>query len=860
MAGQTTHVWRNRLLPGLDSYRGRYLYVAVLMLLVLSGAGLFGYRHVSEISAQNLQNIRERGQATALLHDALGQLQLLQRGMGEYLLTPPRTTPQELYDINERLTGSLQQLRQSSWINKQEELLILTNAAWWNLRQLHELLAQLIELRAARHLWLPAVARIESTMNPARLEVQGILGELLAETDERETGSEVAAVRELLLRLQQHWLQGIAEMRLLIANRFGVFNDDAMGGIEGRVHNIRIYMGTYREQLQRLAGLAQQGELGFLGSERVQRLQRVLNDWERDLELTLADLTGTRWRPDLTLLQDEIEPVAEILQQRLSSLRLELDIESARNITELTGMSRRLTEFAALLIIAGALFAAAAYLMFDRMLLRPIRQTTLALKQEARGEQPGDPPAARASETRDLVEAFQEMRQQVRRRQNHLDHLAHHDTLTGLPNRLLFRDRLEHALALAARDGSTNAVLLLDLDRFKKINDTLGHAAGDLLLQAAAQRLQSLVRSSDTVARLGGDEFAILMERLGARNDITRLAEKIIGALELPFSIEGRQLHISTCIGIAVTPADGSDPEALTRAADTAMYAAKQVGKGCFRFFTAEMSRQANAYMELETALRSAIAAQCFRLHYQPIVDAQSGALHGVEALLRWSHPETGPVSPTLFVPVLEDMGQLGEVSRWILAEIGNQQQSFRQQGVALAVSVNLTARLLYDATFADHLLTALRNRSLSAAQLIVEITEDSLTQDLDAAERVLRELKQLGVRIALDDFGTGQSSLNHLRRFPFDLVKIDREFVRDLPHDANDIRLVQAVIELSRAFGMQVVAEGVETEAQQQLLQSLGCDHLQGFHISRAVDAETLQGLMRDSLPPAAAGGIGQA
>jgi diguanylate cyclase (GGDEF)-like protein len=832
---------RKPLLPGFDSYRGRYLYVTLLLLGTLSAAGLFGYKHVSQLSAQNLQNIRDRGQATALLQDALGQLQQLQQAMGQYLLTPPRTTPEALDDINARLAGSLEQLRGAPWIRQQQQLMVLSNAAWWNLQQLDQLLQQLIQLRAARHHWLPAVSRIEESMNPARLEVQGILRELLAETDELEHNAETASLRELLLLMQQHWIQGIAEMRLLIANRFGVFNDDAMGGIAGREHNIRIYMGSYREELQTLTDYAQRGALGFLGAPRTERLRTVLDQWERDLDLALTDLTGEGWRPDLALVQEEIEPVTEILEQRLSSLRLELDIESARNITDLTEISRRLIGFAALLILAGGLFAAAAYLMFDRMLLRPIRQTTLALKQEALGEQATEPPSALAAETRDLVDAFAEMRQQVRRRQNHLDHLAHHDTLTGLPNRLLFHDRLQHALALSQRDASINAVLLLDLDRFKKINDTLGHAAGDQLLKLAAERLQALVRTSDTVARLGGDEFAILMERMGDRNDITRLAEKIIRALERPFDVEGRQLHISTCIGLAMTPTDGNDPDALTRAADTAMYAAKQAGSGCFRFFTGEMSRQANAYMELETALRGAITEQSFALHYQPIVSAYTRELHGLEALLRWSHPDTGPMSPDLFVPVLDDMGQLGEVSRWILHQISTQQRRFARHGNALTVSVNLTARLLYDASFSAHLLAALRAGRLAPTQLIVEITEDSLTQDLDAAERVLHELKQLGVRIALDDFGTGQSSLNHLRRFPFDLVKIDREFVRDLPDDFSNVRLVQAVIELSRAFGMQVVAEGVETEAQEQLLRSMGCDYLQGYRISRPAALEAL-------------------
>jgi len=834
-------------LPGLGSYRGRYLYLAIVVILGFSCAGVVGYLHVSDVSEQNLRNIRQRAQATASLHDTLALLQQIQNQVGRFLINPPQESAKDILITQQRLQGAMRQLQSAAWIRNSGEMALLADTADASLEQLAVLVDKLIQLRAERSLWLPATQTIETGILPATLTAQVILSELIGELDLAPINRTNIVQRGIINAMQLRWMQAIAEVRLLITNRFGVFTSDSESGMATRAGNIQIYLEQFRADLARLKQLDAEGQLGFIASARLNNLQAASDDWETAVQQALSQLTGANWRPDMNLVGDGIEPLIDTLQQRLSSLRLELDIESARNITELTEVSRELTQFAALLIGAGALFAAIAYLMFDRTLLRPIQQTTLALKQEASGKHAIHPPTSTAQEIHDLVAAFDEMRKQVRQRQEHLDHLAHHDALTDLPNRLLFRDRLEHALAFARRDGLMNAILFLDLDGFKKINDTLGHAAGDQLLRTASDRLRMAVRSSDTIARLGGDEFAILIERLEHRNDVTRLGEKILAALEQPFEVEGRQLHISTSIGIAISPLDGEDTDSLTRAADTAMYAAKQAGKGCFRYFTADMSRQANEYMELETALRDAIHDQAFRLHFQPIIDARTGKLHGCEALLRWQHPDSGPMSPAVFVPVLEDMGKVGVVSQWIIGQLGELQRRFGDGEHRLTLSVNLTARLLYDEGFSRFLLEQLRQDSDAARHLIIEITEDSLSEDLDGAARVLRQLKILGVRIALDDFGTGQSSLNHLRHFPFDLVKIDREFVRDMPHDPNDVSLVQAVIELSHAFDMKVVAEGVETEDQDGMLKELGCDYLQGYRISRPMTAEALEDFLAE-------------
>jgi diguanylate cyclase (GGDEF)-like protein len=422
-------------------------------------------------------------------------------------------------------------------------------------------------------------------------------------------------------------------------------------------------------------------------------------------------------------------------------------------------------------------------------------------------------------------------------------HMARHDALTNLPNRLLFHDKMQQALSY----GDALAVLFLDLDRFKSVNDSLGHSVGDALLVAVTERLQKVVRGADTVARLGGDEFAIVQN--GARpTDATELAGKIIEAVSQPFEVLGHQVNIGTSIGIAMAPSDGREPDQLLRNADMALYRAKAEGRGSYHFFQAEMDSQMQERRRLELDLRKALAADQFELHYQPLIDIATREVSGFEALVRWNHPERGLIPPNQFIPVAEDIGLIVQLGDWVLKQACH--DAARWPG-KLKVAVNLSAAQFRNPMLPLSVVSALAHSGLAATRLELEITETVLLQDDQSVLNALHEIRQLGVRICMDDFGTGYSSLSYLRSFPFDKIKIDRSFIKELGREENDcLAIIRAVTKLGASLGMITTAEGVETKEQLEILRAEGCTQAQGYLFSRPRPVAEIPALLRQLKP----------
>jgi diguanylate cyclase (GGDEF)-like protein/PAS domain S-box-containing protein len=414
-----------------------------------------------------------------------------------------------------------------------------------------------------------------------------------------------------------------------------------------------------------------------------------------------------------------------------------------------------------------------------------------------------------------------------------LRYLASFDTLTRLPNRVLLHDRLRRALLVANRSERRVAVLFTDLDHFKHVNDSLGHSAGDQLLQEVAQRLTSCVRATDTVARLGGDEFAIVLDGLECVPDALAVAKKIIHTLVSPYDLDGHEVTISPSIGIAIYPDDGREIDVLLRNADAAMYHAKQGGRSAYRLYTPDMSVASSVQVRFAASLRRALDNNEFFLEYQPQIDIVSGRIVAAEALLRWNSAEHGRVPPDQFIPVLEENGLIGAVGDWVLRQALSEARVLLDRGVCVAV--NISGRQFRDEQLGDRIAALLQSTGVRPELLELEITETVVMSDTDVALRTLERLNALGVRISIDDFGMGYSSLAYLKRFPIDALKIDRSFIRDIPADADDTAIVEAIIAMSRRLGLQVVAEGVETPAQFDFLRMNQCQRAQGWLFSRA-------------------------
>jgi diguanylate cyclase (GGDEF)-like protein/PAS domain S-box-containing protein len=425
---------------------------------------------------------------------------------------------------------------------------------------------------------------------------------------------------------------------------------------------------------------------------------------------------------------------------------------------------------------------------------------------------------------------------------------AFHDSLTGLANRVLFRNRVEHAVARLSRYPQTIVVMFLDLDNFKTINDSLGHAAGDQLLVEVAERVSRCMRVTDTVARLGGDEFAILIENAVNPDDSSQVARRLTEELELPFDVEGKEVFVGTSIGIACT-SGGDTAEELLRNADAAMYIAKGKGKGRFEIFDASMHEAAMERLDLESDLRRALPRDEFLLEYQPIVDLSTRRIVGVEALIRWDHPERGRIAPGAFIPLAEETGLIAPLGEWVIHEACRQgsEWSMSFPDHPLTVTVNVSGRQIQTAE--PELLTvltqALEATGFPAERLVVEITESVLISNADAMLFLLRKIRELGVRIALDDFGTGYSSLGYLHRFPVDIVKIDRTFTEALERGGAESHVAQAIAALSSALELRTIAEGVATEVQLSRLEEIGCELGQGFHLARPQDASSIAELL---------------
>jgi diguanylate cyclase (GGDEF)-like protein/PAS domain S-box-containing protein len=426
--------------------------------------------------------------------------------------------------------------------------------------------------------------------------------------------------------------------------------------------------------------------------------------------------------------------------------------------------------------------------------------------------------------------------------EENINRLAHYDTLTNLFNRGAFFERLNHALAVARRHGSVLAVLFIDLDRFKDVNDAFGHLTGDEVLKIMAQRISDTIRASDTAARLGGDEFIVLAENVAREGDVSEFAQRLLDALSEPFTLMGQECRLSASAGIAMCPHDGADAATLLKRADIAMYRAKDSGRNGLAFFSEVDSRPAEERIVMGAGIRRALDTHQLRLLYQPKVSVRTGAMTGVEALVRWEHPERGLLLPDLFIPLAEDSGLIRHIGRWVLHTACTQALAWQADGTGpIRVAVNLSPRQFSDERLVIEIAHALAQTELPAHLLELEITESMMMENPERAAETLQEIKDMGVHVSIDDFGTGYSSLARLKKFPIESVKIDRSFIRDIAIDPDDAAIVSAVIAMAHSLRLNVIAEGVETKEQVKFLRERGCDEIQGFYFSRPVEASEI-------------------
>ena len=533
-----------------------------------------------------------------------------------------------------------------------------------------------------------------------------------------------------------------------------------------------------------------------------------------------------------------------------------LFVFAALSESKLLASTRHLTKVAVMLTLASLTCTAALlYAILRSLLLTPLARLGEATREIARGNLVTEVGIRRPDELGDLARSFEVMSLNLRKSHDQIAFLAYHDSLTGLPNRRLFGELLERAIASAERDDQVLAILFLDLDDFKRVNDSLGHQVGDQMLNEVSERLSAVVRPCDwvshevprdhgnTVARLGGDEFIVLLSALPTPLHAANVASRILDELARPICVGGNEIHASTSIGITTCPGDGRTAETLIKNADIAMYHAKTQGKNHYQFYAETMNKELVGRLALERSLREALTRQEFVLHYQPQVDTRNGDMIGVEALVRWIHPETGMIPPADFIPLAEETGLIVPLSEWVLREACRQNKAWQDAGLPpVTVAVNISARQFVREDLESTVRRVLAQTGLEARYLDIELTESSVMQAPEQAAQTLRALKTLGVKISLDDFGMGYSSLSALKRLPIDCLKIDQSFVRDITSNDDDAAITSTIIAMGRSLNLTVVAEGVERVDQFQFLRARGCDRVQGYLISRPVPADQIE------------------
>lgn len=806
---------------GLDSYRGRYLWLVGTLGIAMLISAYISNILVTQDTERNTSAATRSAAILSILSDADLNLSRLHVRLHEFTINPDSKTLKQLKSDKANFKKAMKRLHNNLAGSNLISLAHLEDAMHGDLRLLHSDIEGLISLRLSANDWMPARQILSERLIPQNEAIKIYLQNIESTLEETTSNTKI---RLLVSQLRSAWLSTTGELRLLVSNRFGAFDIQAKRGMQARTINLNQYAESVRKLIAALkvALIEQQHE--FLLDEHA-GIQQAFEKWHHSHQSILVLLSRNDWRKDQALIQEKITPITRRIQQRLTEIREQLQTNTQAELDKVLSNSSNLATTINLAALATIVFFLLAYLAIDRWLFQPIQHIAEQLKREAKGTASTSYPKAKVKETRALVEAFAEMHNKVNEREQRLQNMAHHDPLTQLPNRLSFRKQLKNRLHRDIPDGKKIALLFLDLDRFKQVNDSHGHLVGDQLLVQVAKRLRAIFRTEDIVARISGDEFAVLLDNFADPDEITRMAEKVIKALKPTFFIEGKTCHSSASIGMAIAPEDGSDADKLIQHADAAMYYAKAAGRSGFCQFTHEMVKESTALLLLENELHVAIAEQQLELYLQPITDFRNNKTHAHECLLRWHHPKRGLVRPNDFLPTLEDIGLLQHIADWTFDQL-------HDSGITqhTTVSINLSAKLLYKQDFAESFEQILRQGHLQPNRVIVEITEDSFAQELAQAAQFLGRLQKLGVRVALDDFGTGQSSLNHLRAFPFDLVKIDQSFVCDIVTNNQDATLVRAIIALAKALDIEVVAEGIENPEQNAFIIEQGCQYGQGY------------------------------
>ncbi|WP_232020204.1 putative bifunctional diguanylate cyclase/phosphodiesterase [Sulfuriflexus mobilis] len=817
----------------LCSLRRRYLSIAGILAVLLLGGALLANWYANDVSRQNTRGLSLQNQAEELMAEIRNGIWAADSALNAMLLSPEAEheliIARNMHHAQRKLSA-LNVIPALHVTGLSDDLKTLEVS----FSLLQDKVEYLVEKRRDANWVYPLLPYItERLLEPNQnfeTAVQQALNEI-AELDGRSYASELYGQFDEAGDL---WRKMILDFRAVII-RFAGLN--ATNEISQET-NIESFHTAIVAKLALLQQLHNAGELGFESEQALETMQQATRAWRENWETAKQLRSSKLWRADLEYMSNVIRPNQQLVYEALNALESGVHVWMEKNVELVQAAATTISYILWGLAGLALFFLGLIYLMIERSVLKPIERISKAITEDGeKGQYHLEDYSSQ--EVNKLVSAFNRMRQQIHQRQMALEDQALHDALTGLPNRALLNDRIEQAIHIMRRNTQPIALLLLDLDRFKEVNDALGHPVGDQLLQHVGQRLKGVLRDSDTVARLGGDEFAIVAPNATAVQ-ASQFAEKIISVINEAFSIEGQDLYVGVSIGVAVYPQHGDDADTLVRHADVAMYHAKRnkLGHSVYKQSQDEGSvDKLTLVSDLHNELDVASAVQ---LYYQPQVDIVSREIVAIEALLRWEHPQLGYISPEHIVNMAEHTGQIDTLTRWVVnTALRDCAGYLNRYGIRL--SVNLSARNLQDSQLPMDIEKALTEYGVKPAAITLEITESAMMNDPVRARMIMSELNAMGIELSVDDFGTGFSSLGYLKMLPVGELKIDKSFVINMLEDENDAIIVHSTIELAHNLGLKVVAEGVESQTTMLQLLKLKCDVAQGYFLSRPIPADEL-------------------
>ena len=826
----------------LYSLRKRALYlsavISVVVLLILA----FAYSKLNETNEKAITNAQNRTVLLTVLSHIRADLLAAYQGLNNFLLTPEKIEYKKKVQLLIQNTINTSQQLQDKPFSR--DTLVAEKAALLKVKlaTLHNEIQHLFSIRLDSARLYPSLAVAAEYMRPNRVKMNSLMGIVKYEMQQDETIKTAPDVYETFINTRYLWGKMLSNFRIYLANRTGFFDQHLLTRQE---EDLVIRYKELNKSLTALTTLAEQGRLGFESTYAVKEMKAASELWFEGFTRIKVIHHSDNWRLDALIMKNKITPTLDGIVILLSDLEKTASVSAEEDFISFKKLGKAQNNLLWIIAILGIIFVVIIILSLDSFIFKPITQVVSALKSEALGKKGEIIPLVKSQEAYDLVSAFSEMSRQVHLRQSELEHRALHDALTALPNRTLLLDRMEHDINTAKRESQQLCLLMLDLDRFKEVNDTLGHSVGDQLLIILGERLTRVLRDVDTVARFGGDEFAILLPHTDGQQ-AKKIAEKILAALKDVVLIEGIELYITASIGIAVYPQHCASVQDLLRLADIAMYVAKRNKTG-FEVYRADDDENSLSRLSLTNALRDALDNNLLDVYYQPVINIKKNKIVGVEALSRWFHPELGTIPPDTFISLAEQTGIINELTYRVLEQSISRLMQWHKLNADLYVAVNISVYSFREPLFVSHIRQILEKFNFPYEKLTLEITEGAMMENPLQAVDILSELRQMGVKLAVDDFGTGYSSMAYLKQLPIHELKIDKSFVLGLHEDKSDEAIVRSTIELAHNLNLRVVAEGVETETAWELLQQFDCDVAQGYYMSKPKSAEDIERQLTD-------------